>query len=278
MMLRFEWLKLMRAKRPHMALLAITFFLAMMLVGFYTYAQNETRGEAAFRYTFENASYFNGLTFALYAFYFGVLMIVPIFAAAEGGAQLAGERSGGTLPILLTRPVSRSHIFLSKWLPAQLSLIGLVAFLLLSSLLLGLVFVGWGDLALYPGVLQMTDRPQHMPQSQALLAFALAWPAASIALSAPLALSFFLSSWMRSAINAVATATAVYLVLYVISEIHFFRDLRPLLFTSYMGYWRALFRETIDWLALAQDAARLLSFTCLFLGLAHWRFRTREEA
>ena len=82
---------------------------------------------------------------------------------------------------------------------------------------------------------------------------------------------------MRSPVNAVGSAVALYMVLYVIAEIHFFEALRPWLFTSHMAYWRELFREDVDWPKLARDAAKLTGFSVLFLALALRRFRKREE-
>ena len=76
---------------------ALMLFITLILMGFYTYADNETGGRAEFRYTFESSSYFNGLLFALYTFYFAVLIVLPIFTAAEGGAQLTSETAGGTI-------------------------------------------------------------------------------------------------------------------------------------------------------------------------------------
>lgn len=274
---RFETLKLIRSRRPAVAVLAMLLFLVLMLVGFYTYAQNETGGRAEFRYTFENRSYFNGLTFALYAFYFGVLLLLPIFASIEGGAQIAGETAAGTLFLILTRPLTRSRLFLNKLAVATLFLAGLVGAFLLVTLLAGLFAVGWGELNIYPGVLQMTDRPQHLSQSAALISFLMAWPAATLALLAPLAFSFLISTWSKTPVNAVGISVSFYLVLYVISEIHFFRDLRPYLFTSYIAYWRELFRDQINWPLFLRDAARLMAYTMLFLALAYRRFRTREE-
>ncbi len=88
MLWRFETIKLLRSWRPAVAIAALVLFITLMLLGFYTYADNETGGRAEFRYTFESSSYFNGLLFALYAFYFAILIVLPIFTAAEGGAQL----------------------------------------------------------------------------------------------------------------------------------------------------------------------------------------------
>lgn len=275
MILRLELLRLLRSRRPLIALGSLVFFLGMMLLGFYTYA--ESQGSAEFRYTFENESYFNGITFSLYAFYFGFLLILPVFSAAESGAQLAGDHATGRLALFLTRPVSRSKVFLVK-LALMFSLsTGLVASLIALSLGIGLAFIGWGDLDLYPGVLQMTEGRQHLSQDQALWAFFMVWPAASLALFTALAFSVLISSWSRSGVNAVGASVAAYMILYVISEVHFFEELRPWLFTSHMSYWRGLFREQVDWPELLRHAARLMGFACFFLGLAFHRFRTKEE-
>lgn len=275
---RLELLRLWRSRRPWVAAFALSFFVALMLLGFWTYAQSRTGGEADFRYTYENRSYFNGLTFALYSFYFGFVLLLPVFVATEGGAQIAGDTSSGTLALLLTRPVTRTRLFFTKLgVAALVATVGVGGFLALS-LAVGLFAVGWGDLDLYPGVLQMTDRPQHLDQGEALGRFALAWPAASLALLAPLGFSFWIATWSRSAVNAVGTAVALYLVLYVVAEVHFFQDLRPWLFTSYASSWRGVFREEIDWGTLVRDGAKSLGFATLFVALAFRRFRRREVA
>ncbi|MBK7876242.1 MAG: ABC transporter permease subunit [Planctomycetes bacterium] len=277
MIARLELLRLWRSRRPWIAAGALVLFLGLMLVGFYTYAQSKTRGAVRFEYTFENESYFNGLTFALYAFYFGFVLLLPVFVATEGGAQIAGDTASGNLGLLLARPVSKTRLFFTKLGLAALFCVLLVGLFLGVSLLVGLVAVGWGELALYPGVLQMTDRPQHLGQQEALARFLIAWPAASASLLCPLAFSLWISTWAKSAVNAVGLSVSLYLVLYVISEVHFFQDLRPWLFTSYATWWRALFRERIDWNAALHDGARVLGFATLFTALALRRFRTREE-
>ncbi len=277
MSLSLEALKLRRSRRPWVVLAALVLYVILMLFGFATYAETETGGNVEFRYTFENESYFNGLTFAVYAFYFAALLLLPVFASTEGGVQIAGERSAGTLPLLLSRPVSRQRVFLSKFAVAGASLAMGVGLFLVLVLGVGLVFVGWGELRLYPGVLQMTDRPQSLSQAEALVRFLWVWPAASLAMLAPLTLSLLISTWSRSAVNAVGLSVSIYLVLSVISEIHFFRELRPFLFTSTLGYWRGLFREDIPWSQIFREASRLLAFSAAFLGVGLWRFRRQEE-
>lgn len=276
-MIVLELLKLRRSRRPLLAAAALLFFLVLMLLGFYTYAQSRTGGNADFRYTFENRSYFNGLTFTVYAFYFGMLLLLPIFVATEGGTQIAGETGTRTLQLLLTRPVTKSRVFLSKAFVTGLYSLVLAGGFLLTTLLAGLILVGWGDLDLYPGVLQMTERHQHLSQGTALWRFALIWPAASLSLCVTLCFSLMLSAWTRNPVNAAALAVALYLVMHVVSGVHFFEELRPYLFTSYVAYWRGFFQEDIDWPGLARDAAKLAAFAFVFLAIAHNRFRRREE-
>ena len=276
-MMRFETVKLVRSRRPWLSVFALIVYLALMLLGFWFYAQNQTGGEARFRYTFENKSYFNGLTFTVYSFHFGCMLLLPIFLATEGGAQIAGETARGGLQLLLTRPVSRSRILLSKFAVSSLYGVLLAGGFLLVTLLIGLFAVGWGELRLYPGVLQMTPTPQRLDQAEALYRFVLIWPAASFALLVPLAFSYLLSTWIRSPVNAASTAVSLFLVLHVISGVPFFEDLRPYLFTTQIGYWRALLQEQVPWETVARDAAKLAASGFLFLALAHRRFRRREE-
>ena len=276
-LLSLELLRLRRSRRLLWALLVLALYVALVLIGFATYALTETDGQAEFRPSFENESYFNGLTFALYAFHFGLGLLLPVFAIAEAGAQLAADRASGVLRLYLTRPVSPGRLFAVKW-----SLMAAVASLLVGALLalgLGVGFgaVGWGDLELYPGVLQMTDRPQRLEQSVALMRFALAWPAASLAVVCAGSFGALVASCASRPVSAVSSGVALYLVLLIVGEVHLFRDLRPLLFTSDMSLWRELFQEQPDGELLLRGALRLLAFTAVFAGAAAWRFRTREE-
>lgn len=276
-MLRLELLRLWRSRRPWVAASAVAFFIVLMLAGFYTYAQARTGGQVNFEYTFEKDDYFNGLTFSLYAFYFGSILVMPIFAAIEGGAQLAGDTSKGVMSLLLTRPVQRSQIFMTKVVLGLLLCVALSGFLLGSALLVGLFVLGWGDLTIYPGVLQLTSERQHLPLDQALVRFLWMWPAASLSLSVPFTLSLWIGSLVKSPVNAIGSAVSLYLMMYVISEVHLFERLRPWMFTSYSAYWREFLQEDIDWHGVGRDAGRLAGFSLLFLALAFGRFRRREE-
>src|SRR5947209_12585697 len=145
-LLKLEVLKLIRSRSFLLSFIALTTFVALMLWGFYSYAERKAGEQAVsqFKYTYESKSYFNGLTFALYSVMFSFSLLIPIFVAMTAGAQIAGERQSGTLRTISVRPVSRVSLLLSKFLVAALHTYLLVAFFIGLNLLVGLLFVGWG--------------------------------------------------------------------------------------------------------------------------------------
>jgi ABC-type transport system involved in multi-copper enzyme maturation permease subunit len=158
---RLEFVKLVRSRSFLLSFIALTSFVVLMLYGFYTYAERKAgeQATAQFKYTYESKSYFNGLTFALYSVMFSFSLLIPIFVAMTAGGQIAGERQSGTLRMICIRPVSRVSLLLSKFMVVAFYTWLLVAFFIGLNLLVGLFFVGWGDLQLYPGALNLVDEP-----------------------------------------------------------------------------------------------------------------------
>src|SRR5262249_55491932 len=137
--LRLEFLKLVRSRSFLLSFVALTTFVALMLWGFYTYAERKA-GEGVtsqFKYTYESKSYFNGLTFALYSVLFSFSLLIPIFVAMISGAQIAGERQAGTLRMICVRPLPRVSLLLSKFLLFAFYTYLLVSFFICLNLLVG---------------------------------------------------------------------------------------------------------------------------------------------
>src|SRR6185295_16619677 len=105
-------------------------FVALMLWGFYSYAERKTGAQITpqFNFTYESKNYFNGLTFALYSLVFAFNLLMPIFVAMSAGSQIAGEKRSGTLRMICVRPISRVSIVLSKFVVVALHTYLLMAF------------------------------------------------------------------------------------------------------------------------------------------------------
>jgi ABC-type transport system involved in multi-copper enzyme maturation permease subunit len=261
--IRVELLKLVRSKGFYLSFAALSAFVLLMLWGFYSYAQQKTNGLATeqFKYTYESKSYFNGLTFTLYSLIFAFSLIIPIFVAMSAGGQVAGERRAGTLRMICIRPVSRGSIVLSKFLVVAIHAYLLMAFFIGLNLLIGLLFVGWGNLELYPGPLNLVDAPGQIFRNDALWRFFCATFSGSWALLVVAALAMLLSVLFENPVTAVAATLAVYLMLHIIGRIEFFVTLRPFFFTTDMDFWRDVLKPEVPWADFYHYAATCGAYT-----------------
>jgi len=255
--LRLEILKLIRSRNFLLSFVALTTFVALMLWGFYTYAERKAGEQVTqqFKYTYESKSYFNGLTFALYSVIFSLSLLIPIFVAMTAGAQIAGERQAGTLRMICTRPVSRVSLVLSKFMVVAFYTYLLMAFFIGLNLLVGLFFVGWGDLQLYPGALNLVDEPGKLLRDEALLRFAYASISGTWALLVVAAIATLFSVLFESPAIATIATLALYLVFLIVGRVEFFENLRPYFFTTDMDFWRDVFKPEIPWQSLQHYAS-----------------------
>lgn len=259
----------MRSRLFYLSFVMLVIFVLLMLWGFYTYSQHKTGGQVEFKYTYENASYFNGLIFTLYSAYFAFQLIIPISVSILAGTQIAGEARAGTLRFLLTRPISRTQLYLGKYLVSALNVFVLLAFFIGFNLLIGLLLVGWGDLSLYPGPLNLVQEPSRLAQTDALLRFGYATLTGTWSLMTLATLAFLMSVLFENPIAASFTALTLYVMFNVIGRVDFFVDLKPYLFTTDMEFWRDVFKPEIPMPELLYRACRcgLYSVGFLLAGL-----------
>jgi hypothetical protein len=249
--LRIEFFKLVRSKSFYLSFVSLAGFVLLMLWGFYSYAERKTGGQAAeqFKYTYESKSYFNGMTFALYSLMFSFSLLIPIFVAMSAGAQIAGEARAGTLRMICVRPISRTTIFLSKFIMVALHVYLLMAFFIGLNLLVGLFFIGWGDIELYPGPLNLVDEPGRILRDEALWRFVYSSFSGTWALLVVAAIAMFFSVVFETPVMATVATLSIYIMLYIIGRIEFFEHLRPYFFTTDMDFWRDVFKPDIPWLS-----------------------------
>ena len=273
-LLKLELEKLFRSKSFYLSFCVLVGFVVLMLWGFYTYAARKTGGQAVeqFKYTYESKEYFNGLTFALYSVLFSFTLLLPIFVSMSAGSQIAGEARTGTLRMICTRPISRASLIFSKFLVTALHTFLLLAFFIVLNLLVGLIFVGWGNLELYPGPLNLVDAPGKIMRNDALMRFGYAALTGTWALLVVAALALHCSVVFDSPVQATVMTIAAYLTLYIVGRVEFFEHLRPYFFTTDMEFWRDVFKPEIPLQSLwhyacvcgAYTAGLLLSTVIIF--------------
>jgi ABC-2 type transport system permease protein len=70
------------------------------------------------------------------------MLLLPIFSTVLLGEIFTGEIRSGTLKILLTRPLSRQHLFFSKLITLFILISILYAFVMICGFSLGIIFMG----------------------------------------------------------------------------------------------------------------------------------------
>jgi ABC-2 type transport system permease protein len=277
-LLRLELEKLFRSKGFYLSFAVLVGFVILMLWGFYTYAARKTGGQAVeqFKYTYESKEYFNGLTFALYSVLFSFTLLLPIFVSMSAGSQIAGEARAGTLRMICTRPISRASLILSKFMVTGLHTFLLLAFFIGLNLLVGLIFVGWGNLELYPGPLNLVDAPGKIMRDDALMRFGYAALTGTWALLVVAALALLCSVVFDSPVQATVMTIAAYLTLYIVGRVEFFEHLRPYFFTTDMEFWRDVFKPEIPLQSLWHYACVCGAYTAGLLLLTVIIFERKD--
>src|SRR5215213_341866 len=75
-----------------------------------------------------------------------LLVHVPLLIALVAGDIIAGEANMGTLRLLVTKPVSRKELLLSKFLASSIYTVLLLSFMAFLSLFVSIIIFGKGDL------------------------------------------------------------------------------------------------------------------------------------
>jgi ABC-2 type transport system permease protein len=190
---------------------------------------------------------------------------IPFFITLVAGDIVSSEATAGTVRLLLIRPPSRSRIIIAKYLAALLYTAGLVIFLGLLCIVLGLVLFGSGDLIMNYA---MQFRIVFVPESEIPVRMLLAFLAAIWAMSVITSIAFLFSTLAENSIGPIIGTMAVVIIFIVIGNFPFdaFKVLHPYLFTTYMNIWQQFLDNPIPWQEIGRSATILgLHSIILFL-------------
>lgn len=181
---------------------------------------------------------------------------IPFFITLVAGDIVSSEATSGTVRLLLIRPPSRSKIITAKYLTTLFYTTGLVIFLGLICITLGLLLFGNGDLIIN---YQTKFRLVFIPEAEVPLRMLLAFTAAVWSMTVVASLAFLFSTLAENSIGPIIGTMAVVIVFLVLGNFpfDFFRLLSPYLFTTYMVFWQRLFDQPIPWQEIVRSAVIL---------------------
>jgi ABC-2 type transport system permease protein len=190
---------------------------------------------------------------------------IPFFITLVAGDIVSSEATAGTVRLLLIRPPSRTRIIIAKYLAALLYTAGVVIFLGLLCIVLGLTLFGSGDLIMnYAMQFQIV----FVPESEIPVRMLLAFFAAMWAMSVITSIAFLFSTLAENSIGPIIGTMAVVIIFLVIGNFPFdaFKALNPYLFTTYMNIWQRFLDNPIPWQEIGRSGTILgLHSVILFL-------------
>lgn len=201
-----------------------------------------------------------------------LILQIPFLIALVSGDLLAGEATGGTYRLLITRPVSRFSILLAKFIAGEVYTLAVIIFFALMTLGLGLLIFGSGEL------LVLTNKIIIFKSDDVLWRFMVAFAFAFLSMSVITSLSFMFSSFVENAIGPIVSTMAVIFVFIIVSALNFdFVDIiRPYLFTTHIMEWRAVFNNPAEIGSMLNSSLILLIHIIIFFTIATVTFRKKD--
>jgi len=197
---------------------------------------------------------------------------IPILISFVAGDQLAGEATSGTYRLILIRPVSRTKIFISKYLATVLYTVLFVSFLGILSVGLALILMGTGQLLVWDrGIL-------ILPESDVAWRFLTAYIFAAWSMLTVASIAFFFSSFVENAIGPIVATMGVLIVFLIVSvmPLEAFQSVRPYLFTSYIDIWQKIFADPVPWAQIREGVAWLGAYSAAMV-LGAWLIFVRKD-
>jgi ABC-2 type transport system permease protein len=202
-----------------------------------------------------------------------LLIQIPLLVALVAGDALAGEANGGTLRLMLTRPILRARLVIVKFIACCVYSMLLILWLAAVALLLSIIIFGTGDL-----IILKSETFILLLQNDVLWRYACAFVLASLAMTTIVSLSLFLSAFADNSIGPIISTMGIVVVFTILSnlELPLFNAINPYLFTTHMIAWKGYFDDPVPYAAIGRSAIVLGSYTIGFVAATIVYFNKKD--
>jgi len=271
---RIELYKIFKKPRTYIAFAAIGLIILLIQLAMFS------DGESYMEFMLQNLNTafdiegkkLNGY-FVFYLILHTLLVHVPLLICLVAGDVVAGEANMGTLRLLVTKPVSRTTLMLSKFWASAIYTLMLLTFMAVMGLLGSVALFGISDL-----MVQKSDMFILLDRSDVLWRYVAAYGFAALSMITVAALAFLFSVFADNSIGPIIAAMSVVIVMTILTtmDIPIFNVLKPALFTNHMLNWKGFFDNPVDLREVLKSASILLLHIVLFVSLAVYFFRKKD--
>ena len=273
-LIKIELFKIFKKPRTYIAFGAIAAIVTLVQMAMYADGAEYTRFMLQ---SVEQSFQVSGMILNGYLVCFIILQTllvhVPLLIALVAGDIVAGEANMGTLRLLLTRPVSRNQLLLSKYFACSIYTLLLLIFMAILSLVVSLLVFGEGDLMILKSeMIVILDRNDVLWRYFAAFGFA------AVSMLTVAALAFLFSVFAENSIGPIISAMSVVIIFTILTslDIPLFNVLKPYLFTNHMLNWKGFFEQPVDYKEVYKSIFILLTHIFAFVSLALYAFRKKD--
>jgi ABC-2 type transport system permease protein len=271
---KIELFKIFKKPRTYIAFAAITVIIVLVQLAMYVdgrlYLDFMLQ---SFQETFQVSGIVLNGYFVCYLILQTLLVHVPLLISLVAGDIVAGEANMGTLRLLLTKPVSRTGIMMSKFLAATIYTLLLLLFMALLALFGSILIFGKGDLMIFKSEMVVI-----LDKSDILWRYGAAFGFAALSMTTVASLAFLFSVFAENSIGPIIAAMSVIIVFTILTsmDIPLFNALKPYLFTNHMLNWKGFFERPVDYKEIGKSITVLVIHITFFISLAIIVFRRKD--
>lgn len=291
-LLSIELYKISRRPRTYIAFIAVTAIVGIFQMAFkadgksYMNLMMQSIPES---FEIDLSKTINGY-FMCYIILNTLLIQVPILIALIAGDAISGEANMGTLRLLLTKPISRTGVILTKFAASVIFTMLLLLWMAFMALFVSLLLFGAEDLLIFR-VRGDESQIMQIASDDILWRYFAAFGYAAVALTVIAALAMLLSVFADNSIGPIIATVCIVIVFTIISNINvpiIDENIKPWLFTSYLVGWKGFFYiattddgETIkgsleNWPAIRNSLSILLAHVIILVGITVIVFNKKD--
>lgn len=202
-----------------------------------------------------------------------LIIHVPLLIAFVTGDLISGEGAMGTIRLLLTKPVSRTSILLSKYLAGSAYTFIVLLWMAFMAIVIGKLLFGTGDL-----MVLKSDGLVILQEQDVAWRFFYGFLVAYLALVMIATLALTLSCFSENSIGPIVSTMGIIILFTIIGtlDVPVFDSIRPFLFTTHMAAWRSFFEDPLPKADIWNSIIILVIHIIGLLGIAIYKFNKKD--
>jgi ABC-2 type transport system permease protein len=285
-LVQIELFKIFRKPRTYISFAAIAAIVGLIQLGFYVDGETYIKfGMQALSDSFNiEGKVLNGYLLA-YIILQTLLIHVPLLIALVAGDMISGEANMGTLRLLVSKPVSRTNLIVSKFLASAVYTLALLIWMALLALFFSILIFGADDM-----IIMKSEVVTQILKSDTVWRYVAAFGFAALAMVTVSSLAFFLSIFAENSIGPIMACMSIIIVFTILNTLNLplFNTVKPFLFTSHMLGWKGFFDVQVNsnneqivgsvenLPAVLRSAGILVAHIFIFLGASIYIFKRKD--